>query len=89
MDGLGADIWQKHYNLMYSLHFDLSECQFIQSKKDVAEQHFNTLLANANSRYDKAKYVLFVFPHAHVIVCTLYVPTTEHFYFACKCKFAL
>lgn len=54
MDNL-ADAWKEQYELLYSLHYELAECQFIQSKKDAAETHFTKLMQNARSRYDKAK----------------------------------
>ena len=51
---LPADAWQQHYPKCFSLILTLSECEYLEGNFERAEQLADLVLANAQSRRDRA-----------------------------------
>lgn len=46
--------WKSNYNLAYSIHKELAECEYLNGNFDEAENLFNVLLDKATNNIDKA-----------------------------------
>jgi predicted ATPase/signal transduction histidine kinase len=51
---MGPGAWSRHYETMFQLHRDLTECEFLCGNKTRAEELFEIALAHAQDRRDKA-----------------------------------
>jgi PAS domain S-box-containing protein len=52
---LPGEVWQEHYELTFALHRELSECEYLCSKFERAEELFDLTLNNSQSDLDKAQ----------------------------------
>ncbi len=52
---LSDDHWDSNYELMFSLHREAAECHYLARRFDVAEGHFEQLLARALTTLDTAQ----------------------------------
>jgi predicted ATPase/signal transduction histidine kinase len=56
---LPEDCWKIHPQLSFSLNLECSECEYLSSKFEPAEQRFNLILDHVKTKTDKAKvYIL-------------------------------
>ncbi len=52
---LGESQWNSDYALMFALHIEAAECQYLCGRYDEAERDFDLLLKHARTRLDKAQ----------------------------------
>ncbi|HSE97459.1 MAG TPA: GAF domain-containing protein, partial [Blastocatellia bacterium] len=52
---LAEDRWGSHYDLIYSLHLEAGECEYLCGHFDKAEEGFELLIARASTSLDKAR----------------------------------
>jgi predicted ATPase/class 3 adenylate cyclase len=52
---LGKDAWRTCYDLVFELHSEALECEYLTGNFDRADQLFRVLVANAQSKLDKAR----------------------------------
>jgi len=55
LDLIEDDSWSSDYTFIFQVYFDLSECEFLLANFDQAEELFNVLLNQAESKSDKIK----------------------------------
>jgi len=51
---MGPEPWARHYETMFQLYRNLTECEYLCGRMDRAEELFDITLANARNRQDKA-----------------------------------
>lgn len=51
---LSEDAWQTDYRLTYTLYMELVQCQYLARNFDEAERLFQSIVANASGKVDKA-----------------------------------
>ncbi len=61
---IAADHWTTQYDLVFALHLETAECQYLAGQFDAAEETFRVLLASAASALDRAQ--------VHALRITLY-----------------
>lgn len=47
--------WETHYDVVFSLHMELAQCEYLQGNFEKAEHLFEILLRQAQSKIDRAK----------------------------------
>jgi predicted ATPase/transcriptional regulator with GAF, ATPase, and Fis domain len=50
-----AQGWRSEYDLLFALHLEAAECQYLAGDFDVAERHFDLLLSHAATALDRAQ----------------------------------
>lgn len=51
----GAQAWQRGYEIAFSLHRELAECEYLLGESDAADRHFDLILEHARSQLPRVE----------------------------------